>query len=111
MGHDEMRFSDEKLNRFYQDFKQHVDLVDKHIADFKDHVENEKLLIERIADGQEANTRAIESLAKNTSDLVEAWNGAQSVVKMGSLLGKFGKWLTGLAFLGVAFKWLIDNWA
>ena len=99
---DEMRFSDEKLNSFYQEFKQHV-------ADFKDHVENEKLLIERIANGQEANTEAIRDLTRNTIDLVEAWNGAQSVVKVGSLLGQFVKWLTSLAVIGVAIKWLLDN--
>lgn len=93
--HDHRRWSDDKLDTFHQEFKQHV-------AD-------EKRFIKHITKAQEENTKAIKQLTKNTAELVETWNSAQSVVRAGSVLGRFGKWLASIAIIGAAYNWLINH--
>lgn len=91
----EDKWTVEKLDQFYTEFTTHMKSYDEYRRqEVIEHLELKK---------------AIEDLTKSTSNLVEAWDNGQSVLKVGALLGRFAKWLTTLAVLGAAFKWLFDR--
>ena len=90
--------------------------LDSHIDDYHQHVEEEDNRWKHLITITEANSKHIEELAVSTAaiaastkDVVELYSNAQAVVKVGSALGRLGKWLAGLAFLGAGFKWLAEN--
>ncbi len=89
---DEMRFSDEKLETFYQEFKALAGRFDAVEARDLDRDARELARDELMR----SNTEAIRELNESTATLVQAWGDAQSVVRVGSALGKFAKWGAGI---------------
>ena len=53
-------------------------------------------------------TVCIADLTNSTASVVDMWDSAQSVVRVGGLIGTLGKWLASIAFIGVAAKWGFD---
>jgi len=102
---EDMRFSDEKLNTFYQEF---MGLSER--FDAAEARELERDVREQARDDViRVNTETMQELNANTATLVQAWADAESVVRVGSKLGKLVKWLSGLAFIGVIFAALVDK--
>ena len=58
---------------------------------------------------QKENTVAINNLVDSTKGLVETWQAANGVVKVGAALGSFGKWIAGIAVLGTFFTFVLDK--
>ena len=90
--------------------------LDDHIDDFHRHCEDEEKRWDHLIVAQERNTKSIEelttstkALTESTRDIVAAWNAANGTVKTMSALSKFIKWLSGLAFVGMFFAWLVDK--
>ena len=90
--------------------------LDNHIERFDEHVEQQNERWERVVRSQEQTTASIDKLVACTTDLhdstkgvVEAWETGTSVVKFGGMVGRFLKWLAGLAVVGGAINWLIHH--
>lgn len=49
---------------------------------------------------------ALEQLTKDTAGLVSAWEAGEGVVKFASVLGKLGKWVASIAFIGTFYLWV-----
>lgn len=104
------RFSDEWLKEFHDEFKGH-EL--ENIKSSKQLLESQKelsLTVERLVEQAEKmqeiiykNNFSIQDISNNTADLVNAWNDMHGAVRIGSALGKFLKWASGLAFVGWIF--------
>lgn len=80
--------------------------VDAHITEFRNHEVKGNKRHDLYLKIQTENTEAVKDLSRNTKDIVEAWQAAEGVVKFGSTLGKFVKWLSGFAVLGGILHWL-----
>jgi len=80
--------------------------LDEHIFESKMYREQNQLMFDRLLEAQKTNTEAITELTKATAGIVEAYRAGQGVIKVGSALGRFAKWLSGIAIIGVAFKWM-----
>jgi hypothetical protein len=90
--------------------------LDDHIEDYKKHCEDEERKWDHLIAAQEHNTQCIKELTQSTKeltdstrDIVSAWNAANGTVKTMSALGKFIKWLSGLAMVGVAINWVLEH--
>ena len=99
----ELRFSDKELHALRKDFQEHKAVCNTN------HETLQHLIVD-ISSGQKANTEAIQALTSSTRDLVAVWDSAETVLKVGSALGRFGKWLTSVAFVGVAIAWCIGKY-
>lgn len=73
--------------------------------DFEKHEEKGWDIHEKYIAAQEQNTIALKRLANKTHDMVEAWEAAEGVVKVGSYIGKFVKWISGFAVLAGILHW------
>tara|TARA_R110000737_G_scaffold273877_1_gene280714 strand:- start:1021 stop:1359 length:339 start_codon:yes stop_codon:yes gene_type:complete len=90
--------------------------LDNHIDDFHEHCAAEDKRWDRFISTQESNTTSIrelvtsnKELSDSTRDIVAVWKAADGTIKAASAIGKFVKWLSGFAVLGVAFKWVFDH--
>lgn len=90
--------------------------LDDHIEDYNKHCEDEEKRWDHLIVAQERNTQCIKELTQSTKeltdstrDIVSAWNAANGTVKTMSALGKFIKWLSGLAVVGVAINWVLEH--
>lgn len=90
--------------------------LDNHIGQFKQHVAQQDRRWDQLMQSQEDTNQSIKELVvcttelhASTKDVVEAWNTGTSVVKFGSALGKFIKWLAGFAVLGGIINWLSQH--
>ena len=81
IGH--VRFSDDKLHEFYDEFQEHVRL--------------EGELYGKLMRKIDANTVATEALTNSTMNLVKAWNAAEGVATFGSWLGRVALWISSIA--------------
>ena len=81
IGH--VRFSDDKLHEFYDEFQEHVRLEGELYGN----------LMRKI----DANTAATEALTKSTMTLVKAWNAAEGVATFGSWIGRVALWISSIA--------------
>jgi hypothetical protein len=95
--------------------KQKSDLT-LHIVEFNEHVSDEHKRWDHFIQVQEENTRVNHELAVTmsaqvcaTKDMIEAWNATTGAIKVGRVLGKFVKWASGLAFIGVGVLWVVDK--
>ena len=82
--------------------------LDNHIDTYNKHREEEQVRWGNLLNSQETNTRAIQELTDSTRDLVTVWKAADGTMKAASALGKFVKWLSGFAIVGVVVKWASD---
>lgn len=75
--------------------------LDRHIGECRLHtLENEKIE-KRMLLAQEANTTSIAELTAATKGLVELYTTVNT-------LQRFGKWISGFAFVGVLLAWWND---
>lgn len=90
--------------------------LDNHIDDFHEHCAAEDKRWDRFISTQESNTTSIrelvtsnKELSDSTRDVVAVWKAADGTMKTLSAVGKFFKWLSGFAVLGVAVKWIMEH--
>ena len=83
--------------------------LELHIKEFEMHVEAENDRWLHLINLQEQNAKSITALAESTKDLVEAWKAADGAIKVGAAFGRFVKWLTGIAIVGIGVSWLIEK--
>jgi len=89
------RWSDEDLDAFHREFTEQVAKGQE--------------LFKELANKSDMNTATIDRIEVNTRGLLEAWNEGQAVVRAGAVLGRFGRWLVGLAVFGAFFRWLLTQ--
>jgi len=89
--------------------------LDDHISEYKKHCEDETERWGVFISMQETNTESIKELvlsnrelSESTRDIVAVWKAADGTVKTMSALGRFMKWLSGFAIIGVLIKWIIN---
>ena len=79
------------------------------------HIEEGEHRWEVFVKSQEANNEALNEVLTNlvdsTKGLVEVWEAGSGVIQVGSMVGRFAKWLTTLAVIGVAFSWVFDKFS
>ena len=90
--------------------------LDNHIDEFHEHCKSEDARWDRFISTQESNTASIKELvtsnkelSESTRDIVAVWQAADGTIKTFSAIGKFVKWLSGFAVVGVAIKWVADH--
>lgn len=90
--------------------------LDNHIEEFNSHCKREDERWDRFMVTQEINTASIKALvtsnkelSDSTRDIVSVWQAASGTMKTMSAVGRFTKWLSGLAILGVIAKWTFDH--
>lgn len=83
--------------------------LDNHIDEYKEHCAAEEKRWDHLIVAQERNTQSIQELTIATRDIVTVWQATDGTMKTLSALGKFVKWLSGFAVVGVAIKWLIEH--
>ena len=90
--------------------------LENHIGRFDEHVAQQDKRWDQLMQSQEDTNRSIKELVvcttelhASTKDVVEAWNTGTSVVKFGGIVGRFVKWLTGLAIIGGFISWAIQH--
>ena len=83
--------------------------LDTHIHQYHLDKEGESAKWEALLDAQQNNTASINSLVESTKGLVDAWQAANGVVKLGAAIGSFAKWVGGIAVLGTLFTFMADK--
>lgn len=83
--------------------------LDEHIFESQLYREQNQEMFVKLLESTKANTDSIGDLTKATAGIVEVYTASQGAIKVGSVLGRFVKWLTGLAVVGVGFKWIWDH--
>jgi hypothetical protein len=79
--------------------------LDEHIFESKMYREQNQVMFDRLLEAQQKNTDAITDLTEATAGIIEVYQASQGAIKVGSAFGRFAKWLSGIAIIGVAFKW------
>ena len=82
--------------------------LDVHIIAYKKHCEDEEKQWENLITSQERNTQSIRDLTISTKELTESTRGIVETWQTANGVGKFFKWLSGFAILGVIIKWFAD---
>lgn len=75
--------------------------LDNHIKEYHEHREEQRKQWDSLLNMQRKNTEAITQLTDSTKDLVNVWQAADGTMKSLSALGRFVKWLSGFAVIGV----------
>lgn len=91
-----------------QKFDDHLVEYKKHCEDDEKRRDDDEKRWNHLIVAQERNTQSIKELTESTRDLVSVWKAADGTVKTMSALGRFVKWLSGFAVIGVFIKWIIE---
>lgn len=83
--------------------------LDNHIEDFHKHCEEESERWDHLIVAQERNTQSIKELTESTRDLVGVWQAAAGTIKTMAAVGRFVKWLSSFALIGVAIDWVVTH--
>lgn len=83
--------------------------LDNHIAEHSQYMKENQEMFVKLMESTKANTDSISELTKATAGIVEVYTASQGAIKVGSAIGRFGKWLTGIAIIGVGFKWVWEH--
>jgi hypothetical protein len=83
--------------------------LDEHIFESQMYREQNQEMFVKLLESTKANSDSIGQLTAATAGIVEVYVASQGAIKVGSALGRFVKWLTGLAIVGVGFKWIWDH--
>ncbi|QGT52249.1 TMhelix containing protein [Vibrio phage MZH0603] len=75
--------------------------LDNHIKEYHEHREEQRKQWDNLIATQHKNTEAITHLTDSTKDLVNVWRAAEGTMTSLSALGRFMKWLSGFAIIGV----------
>jgi hypothetical protein len=96
----------ESIEQNIGDLKYQVQLINEQFAeDRKDRKETYDD-IRRLTEATLHNAEAIGQLTAATAGVIEVYNASQGAIKVGSTIGKFVKWLSGFAVVGVAATWV-----
>lgn len=88
-----VRFADEKLQEFHNEFRDHVAKTEER------QTRNEECVQELIK-AQQKNTEAISSLIAETRDIVQLHRDLQGATRIGVSAQKFGFWLIKWGAIG-----------
>ena len=90
--------------------------LDNHIGQFKQHVVQQDRRWDQLMESQEETNGSIRELVActaelhaSTKDIVRAWDTTTSVVTAGGMVGRFVKWLSGFAVVGIIAQWVIEH--
>tara|TARA_R110000744_G_scaffold380326_3_gene500761 strand:+ start:34904 stop:35242 length:339 start_codon:yes stop_codon:yes gene_type:complete len=83
--------------------------IDDHILESQQYREQNQEMFVKLLQSTKANTDSIGDLTKATAGIVEVYVASQGAIKVGTAVGRFVKWCTGLAIVGVGFKWVWDH--
>lgn len=101
-----MRFSDDQLSEFYEEFKQHVERYEEKAKADGDQMQT-------LIEAQRQNTEAISLLVEETRDIIQLHRDLQGATRLGTSLQKFGLWLTKWGVIGIglatAYQWLAKH--
>lgn len=95
-----MRFSDEKLYQFHNEFRQHIARCEKR---FNEGDQKFELLIE----AQRKNTSAIASLIEETREVVQLHKDIQGATRVGKNVQSFLAWVVKWPLIGVGLYGMI----
>ena len=99
-------------NAFISDCGAYVEIQERlsaHLNQYREDKTEDAEKWEEFMKTQAQNTEAINSLAESTKGLVDAWQAANGVVKVGAALGSFAKWAAGIAVFGTFFTFIFDK--
>ena len=92
--------------------------LDNHIGKFEQHVVQQDRRWDQLMESQEETNGLIRELVTGTTELhkstkviVKAWDTGASVVTAGGILGRFVKWLSGFAVVGIIAQWVIEHFS
>jgi hypothetical protein len=94
MDQPNLRFSDEKLDKFYSDFKQHQLRCEERFDECDD-------LVRDFIEIQQRNTQAITALTQETRAIVQLHKDFQGAARLGTSFQKFIIWLGKWGAIGV----------
>ena len=83
--------------------------VDRHIDEYQEYRRDEHDRMQHLMDITKSNSESIQQLTDATTNVVNAWDTAESVVHAGSVLGKFARWLGSIAVIAAAAGWVVDK--
>ncbi len=102
----EIRFSDQKLNEFYDDFKAHRERCERRFE------ECDNLVIDLI-EMQKANAETIRQLTEETREVVQLHKDFQGAARIGTSIQRlvlwFGKWGALGVGIATAMTWGADK--
>ncbi len=96
------RFSDESLTKLHQEFHEHVQRFDSHVADGELRWQQQQQMWESIAESQKANATAISVLIRETRDVVQLTRDVQGAARIGHGLQSFVLWMLKWGTIGAA---------
>jgi len=95
--------------------------LDEHICELKMYQETNQAMFRKLLESIKANTasnqvnnESITQLTMATKGVVEVYTASQGAIKVGGAVGRFVKWVSGFACVGVGITWLwssLDNHA
>ena len=101
-----MRFSDEKLDEFYDDFKAHRERCEMRFEECDD-------LVIDLIELQKKNAEAIQQLTEETREVVQLHKDFQGAARVGTSIQRlvlwFGKWGTLGVGIATAITWGADR--
>jgi len=83
--------------------------LDEHIFESQMYREQNQEMFVKLLESTKANSDSIGQLTAATAGIVEVYVASQGAIKVGTTVGRFVKWCTGLAIVGVGFKWVWDH--
>ncbi len=99
-----MRFSDEQLQKFYDQYVEHVKMED---AIYARNEADQKELRRTLQE----TTEALDALTESISDMMVAWNIAQGAWRFTGWLGSVVKWVAGVAIAAGTIIYVIKHGA
>lgn len=83
--------------------------LENHIIECDKSRVEDRLMMKELLTGQAANTVALTKLTEQTKVMISVWQAGEGVVTVATLFGKFIKYLSGIAIVGVGMSWLIEK--
>lgn len=99
----DVRFSDEMLIEFRDEFEQHV-------QHYEARIKTDDARFQTLISIQERNTEAIQQLIEETKGIIQLHRDLQGATRIGSNVQKFGIWLTKWGMIGVGILTMV-NWS
>lgn len=99
-----MRFSDEQLQDFYEQFIEHSKTEEHMHAAYTARIADYERSQQELRDTLEDTTDALNSLTHSISSMLTAWEIAQGAWKFTGFIGGVAKWVAGVS-IAVATLW------
>lgn len=101
----EMRFSDEKLYEFHNEFRQHVQRCEQRFNDGDEQ-------FNQLITAQQKNTDAISLLIEETREIVQLHRDVQGAARVGKSIQSFIVWLVKWGAIGTGIaaiiRWVVE---